>query len=151
MASFEYLCYGSTAITIIVLIFSAGIDFWRIMSVPALEELSSPVKRSDITRWKQVKHPLPHTLFCETQWRPSVRRRLYKNSLPYFIVLASSVKTNEVEVIEYHRSLNTNQDNGCKGLLCLHPFVIYSAGSNFNFQKVQSPPPPPPLPLQSRL
>ena len=53
MALFEYLCYGSTAITIIVHIFSAGIDFWRIMSVPALKGLSSPVKRSDITRWKQ--------------------------------------------------------------------------------------------------
>ena len=28
---------------------------------------------------------------------------LYKKSPPYFIVLASSVKTKEVEVIEFHR------------------------------------------------
>ena len=28
---------------------------------------------------------------------------LYKNPPPYFIVLASSVKTKEVEVIEFHR------------------------------------------------
>ena len=43
------------------------------------------------------------TEFCETQWRHSVKKRLYKNPLPYFIVLASSVKTKEVEVIEFHR------------------------------------------------
>ena len=30
-------------------------------------------------------------------------RRLYKNPPPYFIVLASSMKTKEVEVIEFHR------------------------------------------------
>ena len=29
--------------------------------------------------------------------------KLYKNPPPYFIVLASSVKTKEVEVIEFHR------------------------------------------------
>ena len=29
--------------------------------------------------------------------------RLYKNPPPYFIVLASSVKTKKVEVIEFHR------------------------------------------------
>ena len=40
---------------------------------------------------------------CETQWRHSVRTRLYKNPPSYFIVLASSVKTKEVEVIEFHR------------------------------------------------
>ena len=44
-------------------------------------------------------------LFCETQWRHSVQTRLYKNPPPYFIVLASSVKTQEVEVIEFHRIL----------------------------------------------
>ena len=42
-----------------------------------------------------------HT-FCETQWRHSVKTRLYKNPPPYFIVLASSMKTKEVEV-EFHR------------------------------------------------
>ena len=40
------------------------------------------MKRSDVTRWKQS---------------------LYKNPPPYLIVLASSVKTKGVEVIEYHR------------------------------------------------
>ena len=52
---------------------------------------------------KVILHPLPHTPFCETQWRHSVKTRLYKNPPPYFIVLASSVKTKEVEVIEFHR------------------------------------------------
>ena len=62
------------------------------------------VKRSDVTRWKQVYiTPLPHTSFYETQWRHSVKTRLYKTPHPYFIVLASSVKTNEVKVIEFHR------------------------------------------------
>ena len=44
------------------------------------------------------------------QWRHSV----YKNPLPYFIVLASSVKTKEVEGIEFRGILN-NDDclNGC--------------------------------------
>ena len=46
---------------------------------------------------------LRFTEFCETQWRHSVKTRLYKNPPPYFIVLASSVKTKEVEVIEFHR------------------------------------------------
>ena len=45
------------------------------------------------------------TQFCETQWRHSVKIRLYKNPPPYFIVLASSVKTKEVGVIEFHRML----------------------------------------------
>ena len=40
------------------------------------------------------------------QWRHSVKTRLYKNPPPYFIVLASSVKTKEVEVIEFHRIVN---------------------------------------------
>ena len=62
------------------------------------------VKRSDVTRWKQVYiRPLPHTSFCETQWRHSVKTRLYKTPPPYYIVLASSVKTKEVKVIEFHR------------------------------------------------
>ena len=85
------------------------------------------VKRSDVTRWKQgditplphtsfcetqwrhsVKRrlyntPLPHTSFCETQWRHSVKTRLYKNPPQYSIVLASSVKAKEVKVIEFHR------------------------------------------------
>ena len=66
---------------------------------------SYSVKRSDVTRWKQgyIIPPLPHTLFCETQWRHSVKTRFYKNPPPYFIVLASSVKTNEVEAIEFRR------------------------------------------------
>ena len=46
---------------------------------------------------------LRFTEFCETQWRHSVKTRLYKNPPPYFIVLASSVKTKEVEVIEFHK------------------------------------------------
>ena len=32
-------------------------------------------------------------VFCETQWRHWVKTRLYKDPPPYFIVLASSVKT----------------------------------------------------------
>ena len=32
-----------------------------------------------------------------------MKTRLYKNPPPYFIVLASSVKTKEVEVIQFHR------------------------------------------------
>ena len=68
--------------------------------------------------------------FCDKQWRhsvkirlyntpppyfilwnavTSVKARLYKNPPPYFIVLVSSVKTKEVEVIEFHR-------------ICIHPF-----------------------------
>ena len=44
------------------------------------------VKRSDVTRWKQgYMRPYP----------------------PYFIVLASSVKTKEVKVIEFHRMGST--------------------------------------------
>ena len=43
------------------------------------------------------------SVFCETQWRHSVKTKLYKNPLPYFIVSASSVKTKEVEAIEFHR------------------------------------------------
>ena len=50
------------------------------------------VKRSDVTRWKQgYITPLPHTSFCETQWRHSVKTKLYKTPPPYVIVLASSV------------------------------------------------------------
>ena len=66
---------------------------------------------------KVILHPLPHTPFCETQWRHSVKTRLYKNPPPYFIVLASSVKTKEVEVIEFSK-LNPqrieNQDGKIK-------------------------------------
>ena len=46
-------------------------------------------------------------VFCETQWRHSVKTRLYKNPPPYFFVLATSVKTKEVEVIEFHRIATT--------------------------------------------
>ena len=61
------------------------------------------MKRSDFTRWKQgYITPPPHTSFCKTQWRHSVKTRLYKNPPPYFIVLASKVKTKEVEVIKFH-------------------------------------------------
>ena len=65
-------------------------------------------------------------LFCETQWRHSVKTRLYNTPSPilhsvkrsddtrwkqgyirplpiYFIVSASSVKTKEVKGIEFHR------------------------------------------------
>ena len=51
------------------------------------------VKRSDVTRWKQV--------YIRPPWRHSVKSRLYKTPPPYFIVLASSVKTKEVKVIEF--------------------------------------------------
>ena len=37
--------------------------------------------------------------------------RLYKNPPPYFIILASSVKTKEVEVIEFHRIELSQGDN----------------------------------------
>ena len=30
-----------------------------------------------------IWQPLPHTSFCETQWRHSVKTRLYENPLPY--------------------------------------------------------------------
>ena len=64
------------------------------------------MKRSDVTRWKQgyitppppyfilwnavtslgenkvIKHPLPHSSFCDTQWRHSVKTRLYKIPFP---------------------------------------------------------------------
>ena len=46
--------------------------------------------------------------FCETQWRHSVKTRLYKTPPIYFIVLASSVKTKEVKVIQFHRINVTN-------------------------------------------
>ena len=42
-------------------------------------------------------------LFCETQWRHSVKTRLYKTPPLYSIVFARSVKTKEVMVIEFHR------------------------------------------------
>ena len=72
------------------------------------------VKRSEVTLWKQSYiTPLPHTSFCETQWRHSVKTSLYKNPPPYFIVLASSVKTKEIEVIftEYIYSPHTCRPN----------------------------------------
>ena len=47
---------------------------------------------------KVIKDPLPHTSLCETQWRHSVKIRLYNTSPPYFIV-----KTKEVE---FHRISN---------------------------------------------
>ena len=63
------------------------------------------VKRSDVTRRKQgyITPPPPHTSFCETQWRHSVKTKLYKNPPSYFIVLASSVETKEDEAIVFHR------------------------------------------------
>ena len=42
-------------------------------------------------------------VFCETQWRQSVKTRLYKTTPAYFIVLASLVKRKEVKVIEFRR------------------------------------------------
>ena len=63
------------------------------------------VKRSNVSRWKQgyIAEPPPHTSFCETQWQDYI-----KNPPPYFIVLASSVKAKELDVIEFHRiSWNT--------------------------------------------
>ena len=48
-----------------------------------------------------ISDPLPDTSFCETQWRHSVKTRLYKTPPPYFIVLASSVKK-KIKVIEFH-------------------------------------------------
>ena len=41
--------------------------------------------------------------FCEAHWRHSVKTRLYNTPPPYSIVLASSVKTKEVVVIEFHK------------------------------------------------
>ena len=38
-----------------------------------------------------------------------MKTRLYKNPPPYFIVLASSVKTKEVEVIEFRRFRSTKK------------------------------------------
>ena len=48
-------------------------------------------------------------IFCETQWCHSVKTRLYNKFPPYFIVLVSSVKTNDVEVIEFHRIADNGQ------------------------------------------
>ena len=71
----------------------------RLYNTPILH----PVICRDVTRWKQgyITSP-PHTSFCDMQWRHSVKTRLYKTP-PYFNVLASSVKTKEVKVIEFHR------------------------------------------------
>ena len=81
-------------------------------------------------------------VFCETQWRHSVKTRLYNTPSPilhsvkrsdvtrwkqghiiplppYFIALASSVKTKEVKVIKFHRishrrqSWNLNDNRPC--------------------------------------
>ena len=56
-------------------------------------------KRSDVTRWKQgyITPPPPYFIL----WNAVTS--LGENPPPYFIVLASSVKTKEVEVIEFHR------------------------------------------------
>ena len=52
---------------------------------------SDSVKRSDVTRWKQgYITPFPHTSFCETQWRHSVKTRLY-NTLPTHFFLWNAV------------------------------------------------------------
>ena len=66
---------------------------------------------------KVIYYPLPHTSIYETQWRHSVKTRLYKNPPPYFIVLASSVKTKEVEVIEFHRIRCRAKANGSSCVL----------------------------------
>ena len=54
--------------------------------------------------------PIKLHIFCGTQWRHSVKTRLYKTPPPYFIVLASSVKIKEVKVIEFHRIDNHDQN-----------------------------------------
>ena len=62
------------------------------------------VKRSDVTRWKQsyIRPPSPYFILWNAVTH-SVKTRLYNAPPPYFIVLASSVKTKEVMVIEFHR------------------------------------------------
>ena len=64
--------------------------------------------------------PSPHTSCCETQWRHSVKTRLYKNPPPYLIVLSSSVKTKEVEVIEFHRIPASCNEWGFRPTLCAY-------------------------------
>ena len=68
-------------------------DYSRFYSVVSAEHITYKcscycVKRSDVPRWKQgYLRPPP----------------------PYFIVLASSVKTKEVKVIEFHRIVNETE------------------------------------------
>ena len=60
------------------------------------------VKHSDVTRWKQgyITPPPPYFILWNAV-RHSVKTRLYKTPPQYFIVLASSVKTKEVKVIDF--------------------------------------------------
>ena len=60
----------------------------RLYNTPS--PILNSVKRSDVTRWKQGY----------------IRA---KSAPRYFIVLASSVKTKEVEVIEFHRIVKLNE------------------------------------------
>ena len=57
---------------------------------------------------KVIKHPFSHTSFCETQWCHLVKTRLYKTHSPYFIILASSVKTKEAKVMSFTKYLKIN-------------------------------------------
>ena len=51
------------------------------------------MKRSDVNRWKHgYITPLSHALFCETQWRHSVKARLYNIPSP----MLHSVKRSDV-------------------------------------------------------
>ena len=74
------------------------------MRVVLMDSLSNSVKRSDVTRRKQgyVRLPLPYFILWNAVTSLG-EKRVYNTPPPYFIVLASSVKTKEVMVIEFHR------------------------------------------------
>ena len=46
-----------------------------------------------------IEHPLPHTSFCETQWRHSVKTRLYNTPPLYFILWNAVTSLGENKVI----------------------------------------------------
>ena len=76
--------------------------FWSRATIFCETQLRHSVKT------RLCKTPPPHTSFCETQWRHSVKTRLCKTPSPILysvklIVLARSVTTKEVKVIEFHR------------------------------------------------
>ena len=80
---------------------------YKIVKKLELANLTAVAPHFYETQWRHsvktrlYNTPLPHTSFCETQWCLLVKTKLYKNPPPYFIVLASSVKPKKVEVMEY--------------------------------------------------
>ena len=63
-----------------------------------------------------------------------MKTRLYKNSPPYFIVLASSVKTKEVEVIEFIVDVAFYEVAGIDPLSAKHDGVSLTFGAQDNWK-----------------